>query len=79
MFSVPLFPESLNFLEIDGFYPEDIFTNTPYVKELDNERIIISDVEGLKKCSEWFMERCREEGCEAEDIEFLKTLRSSLR
>jgi len=82
VFPVSLFPESLYYLEAIGFYPEDIFTYIPkeYVKELDNEWMLIDHgVEGLKKCVDFFIERCSEEGCEAEDIEFLKTLRSSLR
>jgi len=87
MFPADIFPASLspiplNSLEVIGSYHEDILIKSiprEYVKELNDKWILIDyGVEGLKKCIEWFIERCIEESCRDEDLVFLRRLYSSL-
>ena len=60
-------------VEVIGFYREDLLNDLlNNAKQVSSRLKLIDCSECVKRCGEWFMRRCYEEGCSSEDIEFLK-------
>jgi hypothetical protein len=62
-------------VEVMGFYRKDLLNDLlNNTKQVSSKLKLIDCSECVKRCSEWFMRKCDEEGCSDEDVGFLKKI-----